>query len=59
MVLNKTNAKMLKKLFSPNSDNPADAVGHKVILKVEKVKAFGETVDAIRIREYSEIKCAD
>lgn len=59
LVLNKTNAKTLKKLFSPNSDNPADAVGHKVILKVEKVKAFGKTVDAIRIREYSETKCAD
>lgn len=59
LVLNKTNAKTLKKLFSPNSDNPQDAVGHKVILKVEKVKAFGKTVDAIRIREYSEIKCAD
>ena len=59
LVLNKTNAKTLKKLFSPNSDNPADAVGHKVILKVEKVKAFGKTVDAIRIKEYSETKCAD
>lgn len=59
LVLNKTNARTLKKLFSPNSDNPADAVGHKVILKVEKVKAFGKTVDAIRIREYSETKCAD
>ena len=30
LVLNKTNAKTLKRLFSPNSDNPADAVGHKV-----------------------------
>lgn len=59
LVLNKTNAKTLKKLFSPNSDNPADAVGHKVILKVEKVKAFGKTVDAIRIKEFSETKCAD
>ena len=59
LVLNKTNAKTLKRLFSPNSDNPADSVGHKVILKVEKVKAFGQKVDAIRIKEYSEIKCAD
>ncbi len=59
LVLNKTNAKALKKLFSPNSDTPQDAVGHRVILKVEKVKAFGKTVDAIRIREYSETKCAD
>ena len=59
LVLNKTNAKTLKKLFSPNSDKPRDAVGHRVILKVEKVNAFGKTVDAIRIREYSEIKCDD
>ena len=59
LVLNKTNAKTLKKLFSPNSDDPSDAVGHKVTLKVEKVKAFGKVVDAIRIREFSETKCAD
>ena len=59
LVLNKTNAKTLKKLFSPNSDKPQEAVGHRVILKVEKVRAFGKTVDAIRIREYSEIKCDD
>ena len=59
LVLNKTNAKALKKLFSPNSDNPADAIGHKVILKVEKIKAFGKVVEAIRVKEYSEEKCSD
>ena len=57
MVLNKTNAKTLKKLFSPNSDNPADAFGHRVILKVEKVKAFGKITTGIRIKEFSEEKC--
>ena len=57
MVLNKTNAKTLKKLFSPNSDNPADAFGHRIILKVENVKAFGKQTTGIRIREYSEEKC--
>lgn len=57
MVLNKTNAKTLKKLFSPNSDNPADAFGHKVILKVETVKAFGKMTTGIRIKEFSEEKC--
>lgn len=57
MVLNKTNAKALKKLFSPNSDNPADAFGHRVILKVEKVKAFGKVTTGIRIKEFSEEKC--
>lgn len=59
LVLNKTNAKALKKLFSPNSDNPKDCVGNKVTLKVEKIKAFGQQVDAIRIKEYSETICED
>lgn len=59
LVLNKTNAKALKRMFSPNSDNPADCVGHKVTLKVESIKAFGKTTDAIRIKEFSETKCED
>ena len=57
LVLNKTNSKKLKKLFSPNSDDPREAIGHKVVLKVERIKAFGKEVDAIRIQEYSEEKC--
>lgn len=57
MVLNKTNAKTLKRLFSPNSDTPSDAFGHKVILKVEEVKAFGKKTTGIRIKEFSEEKC--
>lgn len=59
LVLNKTNAKALKRLFSPNDDNPANAVGHKVRLVVESIKAFGKQTDAIRIKEYSETKCED
>lgn len=57
MVLNKTNAKALKRLFSPNSDDPSNAFGHRVILKVENVKAFGKTTTGIRIKEFSEEKC--
>jgi hypothetical protein len=57
MVLNKTKAKTLKRLFSPNSDTPSDAFGHRVILKVENVKAFGKTTTGIRIKEFSEEKC--
>lgn len=57
LILNKTNAKTLKRLFSPNSDDPRDCVGHRIVLKVEKVKAFGKTTDAIRIKEFSEEKC--
>lgn len=57
MVLNKTNAKTLKRLFSPNSDDPRNAFGHRVILKVEEVKAFGKKTTGIRIKEFSEEKC--
>lgn len=57
LILNKTNAKTLKRLFSPNSDDPRDCVGHRIVLKVEKIKAFGKTTDAIRIKEFSEEKC--
>jgi hypothetical protein len=57
LVLNKTNSKKLKKLFSPNSDDPREAIGHKIVLKVERIRAFGKEVDAIRIQEYSEEKC--
>lgn len=57
LVLNKTNAKTLKKLFSPNSDDPKDCLGHKVVLKVENIKAFGKQTDCIRIKEFSEEKC--
>lgn len=57
MVLNKTNAKMLKKLFSPNSDDPSLCVGHKVILYVVSVKVGGKMTTGIRIKEFSEIKC--
>lgn len=57
MVLNRTNAKTLKRIFSPNSDNPSDAIGHKILLKVEEVKAFGKVTTGIRIKEFSEEKC--
>lgn len=57
LVLNKTNSKTLKKLFSPNDDDPSRAIGNMVTLKVEKVKAFGKMTDAIRIHEHSSTKC--
>ena len=57
MVLNKTNAKMLKRLFSPGEDNPSLCVGHKIVVTTEKVKAFGKVWDALRLKEYSEVKC--
>ena len=59
MILNKTNAKMLKKLFSPNDDDPKLCIGHKVVLYVVSVKVGGKQTTGIRIKEYSEEKCSD
>ena len=42
MILNKTNAKMLKKLFSPNEDDPKLCIGHKIVLYVVSVKVGGQ-----------------
>lgn len=59
MILNKTNAKMLKKLFSPNEDDPKLCIGHKIVLYVVSVKVGGQETTGIRIKEYSEEKCSD
>ena len=59
MILNKTNAKTLKKLFSPNDDDPKLCVGHKRVLYVIACKVGGKETTGIRIKEYSEEKCAD
>lgn len=59
MILNKTNAKMLKKLFSPNDDDPKLCIGHKIVLYVVSVKVGGQQTTGIRIKEYSEEKCAN
>lgn len=57
MILNKTNAKTLKKLFSPNSDEPKLCIGHKVILYVVACKVGRNETTGIRIKEFSETKC--
>lgn len=63
LLLNSTNTKMLKKLFSPNSDDTSNAIGHKVILYVTQTHkpggSRGEMTNCIRIKEYSEEKCSD
>lgn len=62
MVLNATNSKTIAKLFkTPYIEEWA---GRKIQLYVEKgVKAFGDVVDALRIRPFlpleMELKCAD
>lgn len=47
MVLNKTNCKTIEKIYSPFTD---DWIGKKITVFAQKVKAFGDTVDALRIR---------
>lgn len=57
MILNKTNAKQLKKMFK--SDTPSDIVGKKITLYVVSLNVAGKQTTGIRIKEYSEIKCED
>lgn len=60
MILNSTNAKMIQKLLkTPYIEQWS---GHKIQIGVEMVKAFGELVDALRVRSFlpreaAEIKC--
>lgn len=47
MILNKTNCKTLAKLYTPMIENWN---GKQIYLISQKVKAFGEVVDALRIK---------
>lgn len=47
MVLNKTNCKTIEKIYSPFTE---DWIGKKITVFSQKVKAFGDVVDALRIR---------
>lgn len=47
MVLNKTNAKTIAKLYGPEVDA---WIGKRIILFPTTAQAFGETVDCIRVR---------
>ena len=59
LLLNKTNAKTLKRLFSPNEDKPENCVGHEIELYVERTKVGREMTTGIRIREHAGIKCEE
>lgn len=50
MILNSTNMKMIAKLY----DTPyiEDWQGKKIQVGIEKVKAFGEIVEALRVRNF-------
>jgi hypothetical protein len=47
MVLNKTNCKTISKLYGPFIEN---WIGKAITIKAENVKAFGEMVEALRIK---------
>lgn len=57
LILNKTNSKMIEKLAK--SPNVEQWPGVGIILYVQKVKAFGELVDAVRIRPVQPYICSD
>lgn len=50
MILNSTNAKMIQKLLK--TPYIEEWSGHKIQIGVEMVKAFGEIVDALRVRSF-------
>lgn len=54
MVLNKTNSKIIAKVLK--SDNVEDWTGGKLLIGIDSVKAFGEVVDAVRVRPVSPAK---
>ena len=47
LILNKTNADAIAKVWG--TPYIEDWAGHKIILKVKKVSAFGDMVDAVRV----------
>lgn len=61
MILNATNNKTIAKLFK--TPYIEEWCGRKIQIYTEKVKAFGEVWDALRIRPFlpveKELKCAD
>lgn len=54
LILNVTNAKMISKVWG--SPYIEDWAGRRIILKVKKISAFGEMVDAVRV---SSVRPAD
>lgn len=50
MILNSTNMKTIAKLYKSNFIE--DWVGKKIQIGIENVKAFGEVVEALRVRKF-------
>ena len=56
LIMNKTNCKMMSKLYSPYLE---EWPGKGIIMAVQKVNAFGEVTDAVRIRPVKPVCCED
>ena len=59
LILNKTNAKKLKEIFSPNEDKPENCIGKQVELYVIETKVGPARTTGIRLREYAGEKCEE
>lgn len=57
LVLNVTNSKQIAKIY--NTPYVEEWEGKKIQIYSAKVRAFKETVDAIRIRDFNPCQCAD
>ena len=57
LILNKTNAKAIARIAGTDDVEQWSGVG--IILCVQKVRAFGELVDGVRIRPVKPFICAD
>ena len=57
LILNKTNARKLKELFSPNEDKPQNCIGQTIELYVIETKVGRQNTTGIRIREHVGVKC--
>ena len=59
LVLNKTNAKTLRKLFDPTGEDPRKCIGKKITLYVVSCQVGGATTTGIRIKEASQEVCEE
>ena len=57
LILNKTNSKTLKRLFSQNEDRPENCIGKQIELYVVETKVGGKPTTGIRIREHAADLC--
>lgn len=57
MILNATNSKTIAKLF--DSPYVEDWIGHRIQIGIERVKAFGDVWDALRVRAFHPVPAAE